>query len=141
MTRSIGYAAAALAALSVAMTAPAWGAQRDFAGAWKNANPNARDLSHLDFHREGADTVVHVWGKCQPTDCGWGTAHTRLYSGAATTPVVAGADTAIAEFERAGVQRMLMLTLDGAQIDYSVYTFFKTSRRPNYHSQGRMVHQ
>jgi hypothetical protein len=144
---SVVGSTAAFAGLCLALiAAPASGAPNDFNGTWKSSDATAVILSRVDIRREGAELVIHVWGKCRAMACGWGTARARLYSSSIAVPEEAAADTAIAEFNRGGVQRLLVLQLASGQIVYNSYTSFsyassKKAGRNNFHTQGRLVRQ
>ena len=47
----------------------------DFAGDWTNKNP-AGNITRVDVEQRLDKAVVHIWGRCVPTDCDWGTAQT-----------------------------------------------------------------
>jgi len=48
-------------------------------GSWINqaATPN---ITQVVIRREGADLLVHAWGKCAPTDCDWGETKIALWN-------------------------------------------------------------
>ncbi len=54
-------------------------------GTWRNADPNANSLTHIQLrfvcqdqilngqlYPPGPPWYVHIFGKCHPTDCDWG---------------------------------------------------------------------
>lgn len=43
-----------------------------FEGYWTNQDPNTGNITHVQIGVEGELLVVHMWGKCHPTDCDWG---------------------------------------------------------------------
>jgi hypothetical protein len=47
----------------------------DFVGDWTNKNPEG-NITRIDIEQRLDKAVVHIWGKCLPTDCDWGTAQT-----------------------------------------------------------------
>jgi hypothetical protein len=143
----IPYSAAIAAGVLALASTPASAAVNDFTGAWKNANANARDVSRLEIRRESDGVAIRVWVNCHPSVCGWGTAHAQLYSPNVDVPVAGGGDTAIAEFDRGGIHRTIVLQANGGQISYNAYTRFKNgsasrhSLRNNYHTSGHMSRQ
>ncbi len=48
-------------------------------GSWINqaATPN---ITQVVVRRDGADLLVHAWGKCTPTDCDWGETKIALWN-------------------------------------------------------------
>jgi hypothetical protein len=63
------------------ITAPIVSAQADqFAGRWKNIDPNTRGLTTLEIALRGATVDIQVWGRCHPRDCVWGHASGTIYT-------------------------------------------------------------
>jgi hypothetical protein len=46
----------------------------DYAGAWKNENPDTDNITRFEISQTGIAAQVHMWGKCHPQDCDWGEA-------------------------------------------------------------------
>src|SRR5207248_4990473 len=38
-------------------------------------------FTQVIIRQDGARTIVHAWGSCQPTDCDWGETHVNLWNG------------------------------------------------------------
>lgn len=47
--------------------------QSPFVGEWKNTDPNTNSLTRLLITTENGGLIVHVWAKCLPVECDWGT--------------------------------------------------------------------
>ncbi|MDR3699320.1 MAG: redoxin domain-containing protein [Candidatus Sulfopaludibacter sp.] len=50
-------------------------------GTWLNENHQTPGVTQLTVRRDGARTIVHVWGACSPVDCDWGEADAELWNG------------------------------------------------------------
>src|SRR5690242_12878974 len=91
MSRIVKYAAAlAAAAFAIAGLAPAAFADiGDFIGAWTNADPNTAGITRVVIKHAGPHQVsVHVFGRCHPNDCDWGTVQGHAYTEGAGSPEV-----------------------------------------------------
>jgi len=51
-----------------------------FAGTWKNSDSETGGLTTIIINVKGRNIRVHVWGKCLPEDCDWGTVMARSYA-------------------------------------------------------------
>ena len=49
-----------------------------FIGRWVNENPNTRGVTRFNIFKNNGQLYVHVWGKCTPQDCDWGSARANL---------------------------------------------------------------
>jgi len=52
----------------------------DFIGYWVNMNPETRGITRAEIQQRLDKLVVHMWGKCHPSDCDWGTAEAAAAS-------------------------------------------------------------
>jgi hypothetical protein len=52
-----------------------------WAGKWTNVNPNTSGITKLQVESVQSQVMVHMWGRCQPTDCDWGSSPARLANG------------------------------------------------------------
>lgn len=43
-----------------------------FDGKWANNDFKTKDITRVQIQVEGNRIVVHMWGRCQPTECDWG---------------------------------------------------------------------
>ena len=41
-------------------------------GEWTDSDFNTRDITRVHIRRDGGQVIVHVWGRCHPTECDWG---------------------------------------------------------------------
>ncbi|MEI8102435.1 MAG: caspase domain-containing protein [Chlorobium sp.] len=44
-----------------------------FVGRWTNENPNTSGITRVEIESRLGKVSVHMWGKCHPNDCDWGT--------------------------------------------------------------------
>jgi len=44
----------------------------DDLGEWINVDPNTQSITRIVIVKNDSSLTVHVWGKCEPTDCDWG---------------------------------------------------------------------
>jgi len=51
-----------------------------FTGSWISTNPNTRSLTRAKLFKSGSGLYVHLWGKCHPRDCDWGSIRARVSS-------------------------------------------------------------
>jgi len=56
-----------------AATAGAGSKVNEFVGHWKNENPDSEAITKVDIDAQLNQLIVHMWAKCHPTDCDWGT--------------------------------------------------------------------
>ena len=49
-------------------------------GTWVNEHETG-GISRVSVRGDGARTIVHAWGACQPTDCDWGETDADLWNG------------------------------------------------------------
>ena len=49
-----------------------------FVGRWVNQNRNTDGITRVEIQRRLNTLSVHMWGKCHPTDCDWGTTTTDV---------------------------------------------------------------
>ena len=44
----------------------------NFYGFWVNEDTDTQSITKVDIDKVGDIILVHIWGKCHPTDCDWG---------------------------------------------------------------------
>lgn len=49
-----------------------------FLGYWINEDPETNNLTRTRIKKRGNKLAVHMWGKCHPSDCDWGTEQTAV---------------------------------------------------------------
>jgi hypothetical protein len=76
-----------------------------FQGTWINSDPNTRGWTKLEIVQKGLQLLVHVWGKCHPTDCDDGV-HAGSLSGL----------TGNIKWKDLAARRMMTLTLQGSSL-------------------------
>ncbi len=82
----------------VALSCSAYAAIGQFEGKWKNIDPNG-GLTTLEIRVSGGKVKVHGWGKCQPTDCDWGTVDATAYGPSITSSLPSNAHKLLAVFK------------------------------------------
>ena len=85
--------------LLVALSCSAYAAIGQFEGKWKNVDPNTSGLTTLEIRISGDRVKVHAWGKCQPTDCDWGTVDATAYASSVSSGLPSNAHTLAAVFK------------------------------------------
>lgn len=53
-----------------------------FTGSWTNVDPDTSGVTRVAVVATANGIEVHVWGRCHPTDCDWGTVQGYAYAGA-----------------------------------------------------------
>ena len=76
-------------------------ATAQFAGTWRNRDPNTLGLTRLEITASGGQLVVHAWADCTPQDCDWGT----------ETGTILGSSASIT-WDQGFVRRQMALTLE-----------------------------
>ena len=72
---------AMLALLVLLMISPVASADiNQFAGKWKNVDPNTRGLAALQIDVKGTRARIRAFGSCHQTDCAWGAAEGTAYA-------------------------------------------------------------
>src|SRR5438874_13113077 len=51
-----------------------------FAGKWKNVDPQTRGITTIHIDVSGSRIKIQTWGKCHPADCAWGFAEGTAYA-------------------------------------------------------------
>lgn len=49
-----------------------------FVGQWVNENPQTDGINRVEIQHRLNSLEVHVWGRCHPVDCAWGTERTDV---------------------------------------------------------------
>jgi hypothetical protein len=92
----------------LASTSVAFGQVGELIGDWTNIDPSASALTRVVITDSGTDLVVHVWGKCHPTDCDWGPVPGNVYGRTVKDNLVATAH-AISAVSRSGFSETLII--------------------------------
>jgi len=64
-----------------------------FAGKWKNIDPQTRGVTSIKIDVSGSRIKIQTWGKCHPSDCAWGFAEGTAYAPGAGFNLVETANT------------------------------------------------
>jgi len=128
-TRILAAATALLAFVAVPCHAQA----SRFVGNWINVSPSG-NLPRVQINSIPGGVTVHIWGKCTPTPCDWGTQPGLLYSPNAATNPLTGAVAVTSSFPQSFARRTVVIRPLGTnQIEVEVYTEFTDhSGRHNY---------
>jgi hypothetical protein len=124
-----------LAMASLIFVTPSVSANIDqFAGRWKNVDPNTRGLTTLQIAVRGKRLRIQAWGKCRPSDCAWGYAEATVYAPSVTANPVEAAQAAttlyITSFEQTV---MIIRPIEDGQLRVETFTkFTDESSRADY---------
>jgi hypothetical protein len=58
----------------------------DYLGDWRNPDTRTLNVTRASLQSQGPSLQLHVWGKCTPTDCDWGTTGATAYAGGVASP-------------------------------------------------------
>jgi hypothetical protein len=122
------------ATLALGIVSPALAAPQDFIGSWVNTNVNTRGITRLVIQSSGSNQLsIHVFGKCSPTDCDWGTKQLVTYG---TNVQDTNHYFATTVYNQGFENSLLTLhAVNGNQILLEDFTqFLDNSGRQNYHS-------
>ena len=103
-----------------------------FAGSWNNVDPNTGGITKIEIAASGTSAQVHVWGRCHPSDCDWGTVNAQAFAPSVSSDL-AGVDTLIAVFDSGFSETTLVMELSGNTLKVDSYDRFTDgSGRSNY---------
>src|SRR4051812_28360278 len=94
--------------LLVTMSGSAYAAIGQLEGRWKNVDPETRGLTTLDVTGDGDRVKVHAWGKCDPTDCDWGTVDATAFAPSVDSALPSNARTLIADYKTSFSESILV---------------------------------
>jgi len=122
----------ALTVLAVSATAAA--SLDQFAGQWRNSDPNTSGITRLDIRVTGTNVTVQVWGKCHPEDCDWGRVSATAYGPSVSADLQSSAQSLAAAFRTSFSQTLMILDAAPAnRLRAQVLTrFTDNSGRKNY---------
>lgn len=134
MKKTVFYVA--LCSMLIFTSAAAFAGLDDFAGTWKNINPDTGGITTLRIKVEGPEVKIHVWGKCTPKDCDWGEFTADAYGPSAVSNILADARVLTARLSTDFSKVIMVITRAGSdKLKAEVYTKFRdTSGRTNYAS-------
>ena len=120
--------------LVLAMPLVAAASLDDFAGEWRNSDPNTSGVTRLDVRVAGASVTVQAWGKCHPEDCDWGRVPATAYGPNVSADLQASAQSLAATFQTGFSQTLMILdAAPGGRLRAQVLTrFTDNSGRKNY---------
>ncbi len=106
----------------------------DFSGTWKNTDPNTRGITTLKITLNGTQAQLQTWGKCEPSDCDWGTVEAYPYGPGVGANLTPSASSLSAQFRTGFSETLVILSLSGAnRLSAQVFTrFTDASGRSNY---------
>jgi len=88
-----------------------------FVGTWKSEDPETSGITRVEIRIDQDTIFVHMWGKCQPTDCDWGEKTTSI------SDAVDGTIELTWHQERCVRQQELSILSDG-QLQICEHTYF-----------------
>jgi hypothetical protein len=115
-------------------------AQKDrFTGSFVSTDPNTRGVTRVVI----SDDQIHIWGRCHPTDCDWGTIKVETYAPSVDADKLTTARAMSAYYEK-GFATTIVIITPLAQNRLKVETFTKfrdRSGRSDYTSKEIMVRE
>jgi len=121
--------------LALALAAvPVLAGLNQFAGNWKNINPNTSGITALNIQVRGANVRVRGWGRCHPTNCDWGWANAYAYAPSVSSNLISQARVLSAIFHTNSGQKLMIIRPVGrGRLQVKVFTrFTDRSGRTNY---------
>ncbi len=117
---------------------PAGAAVADFYGVWSNADSDVSGIARIVVTPgTGAEVNIHLFGRCRPADCDWGTQRARAY---ADDPASKDVRSLAADFEAGGVHRRIVLHIAvGHALRFEVQTDFADASAGNNFAAGGAV--
>lgn len=102
-----------------------------YLGTWQNVDAGTGGVTAVEVTQSGAAYSVHLWGKCHPTDCDWGTVPATAHFGAVTGagPVLAVSAT----YDQGFVTRWVVVkSLPGDRLEAQILSRYKSgdNRKP-----------
>jgi len=125
---------------AVLCAAPARAEIAEFYGIWTNAMPDASGISRIVIAPgEGGRASIHLFGRCEPVACDWGTQQARTY---ADNPGSSEVHSLAAEFDTGGAHRRIVLHIGvGHALRFEEQTDFTDgSARSNYATVGGLAY-
>lgn len=114
------------------------GGRERMLGEWKNPDKDTRGITRLKIELDGETLKVSGWGKCDPTDCAWGSV-TLAALGENVDDKQASYGFATWDHKHATTH--LTLKFENQSVLAQTYTIFKDgSNRANYRTQYRLKH-
>lgn len=107
---------------------------QNFMGTWINTDSNTSGITKLVISQRGRSLNIQAFGKCQPTDCDWGTTQLITYGNNVQDR---NHQFATASYNKSFAETLLTLKLNsrGNQINLESFTeFTDNSNRQNYFS-------
>jgi len=110
-----------------------------FVGHWRSEDPNTVGLTKADIQAQSNRVTVHLWERCHPTDCDWGTK---------SVPLSEADDKGVLEiqwngnkgYERTDLQIKIKVLPDKRlQITRHFHVIDAASSRPDYEKVGYFV--
>jgi hypothetical protein len=96
-----------------------------FAGTWKNVDPQTRGITIIKIDVSGSRIKIQTWGACHPSDCAWGVAEGTAYAPGVQSNLIGTADTISTIYVNSFSLRILVIHPDEAgQIKVEALTKF-----------------
>lgn len=117
---------AILALTVLLLVSPVASAQiNQFAGKWKNVDPNTGGLTTLNIEVKGTRVRIQTWGKCHPSDCAWGFAEGTAYAPSVSSRLSETAQTVSTIYLTSFSQILLIIrSAEEGQIEVETLTKF-----------------
>lgn len=107
---------------------PVWAGLQS--GVWVNTNSSSRALTRVDIINTGIGWRIHIWGKCYPEDCDWGTVPLQVFGDSVSD---GSAKYGLAYWDSDFKDTIVSVHIDGQTLVTETYNIFKYDpRRSNY---------
>ena len=133
-----GQFSGAFALALILAAVPASAEIADFYGVWSNAESDASGIARVVVTPgTGTEVNIHLFGRCRPADCDWGTERARAY---ADDPASSEVRSLAADFDAGGVHRRIVLHIAvGHALRFEVQTDFANRSAGNNFATGGAV--
>ncbi len=108
--------------------------QNQFVGTWDNIDRNTNGITRIEVQLDGTSPSVHVFGKCHPSDCDWGSTRAEVYGSSVVADLQQNASALRAIFDPGFAETTLTMWLRwSGKLRVEALTRFKDkSGRSNY---------
>lgn len=115
------------------MAGPCFAGLNQFAGTWKNVDPNTRGVTTLKIKVRGDSVRIHAWGSCSPKDCDWGRVKAIAFAPNVSSDLSRTAKALTAEFKTNFNNTLLVVKpMRGNMLQVSTFTHFTSGNRTAY---------
>jgi hypothetical protein len=113
----------------------------DYLGDWRNPDPQTLNVTRASLQNQDSSLQLHVWGKCIPTDCDWGTTNATAYAGGVASSEATDVRSVEAIYKNSFDEVTVVLKLtDKSTMNVETRTHFTdNSQRSDYQSTDTLL--